>query len=155
MWLFNRLPGRAGLSADRTTIIHFLTHLEVKFQEHFPVILFLYGLRRIFGDSREQKLSTIPDILQRLHSQVRLPRDSGFLAAMLIGFFTFFRSQISSPNLDSSGNLSRQDIVIRPWSIEIVVCWSKTIPFRQCPLLLPVLPVLRLPARHPRFPVHA
>ena len=130
--------------------------LWVKFQEHFSVILLLRGLRPILGDSREQKLPITRDILHRLYSQFRLPRDSGFWAAMLIGFFTFFREsnlvRKSLSTFDSSRNLSRQDIVIRPWGMVIVVHWSKTIQFCQRHLLIPVM---GLPTGHPLCPVQA
>ena len=128
----------------------------VKFQEHFSVILLLRGLRPILGDSREQKLPITPDILHRLYSQFRLPRDSGFWAAMLISFFTFFREsnlvRKSLSTFDSSRNFSRQDIVIRPWGMVIVVHWSKTIQFCQRYLLIPVM---GLPTGHPLCPVQA
>ena len=148
------------IPADRTTVIRFLTHLstyckyttiinylsafnvlhrhfgyELKFQEHFLVILLLCGLRRILDNSREKKLLITPGILQRLHSQIRLLRDTGFWAAMLLGFITFFgKSNLVPKSLsifDSSRNVSVQDIRIRPWSMVKVVRWSKTIQFRN------------------------
>lgn len=64
---------------------------NVTFQDVFAVKLIIRGLRRILGDVQEQKLPITPEILLRIRSELMADRDSGFWAAMLIGFYSFFR----------------------------------------------------------------
>ena len=75
---------------------------------------------------------------------------------MLIGFYTFFRKSNLVPksvnDFDPAKNLSRGDIIIRPWGLVICVRWSKTIQFRERQLLIPVM---RLTQGHPLCPVKA
>ncbi|XP_078345379.1 uncharacterized protein LOC144630885 [Oculina patagonica] len=117
-----------------STVINYLTAINVlhrhfgfnvTFQEMFPVKLILHGLRRILGDTPAQKLPMTPDILSRLHPQLTARTDSGFWAAMLIGFYTFFRKSNLVPktanDFDPAKNLCRNDIIVRPWGLVICV----------------------------------
>jgi len=100
-----------------------------------------WGLRRILGDAREQKLPITPDILRRICPLLSADVDSGFWAAILIGFYTFSRKSNlvpkSAQDYDFSKNLSRSDFFIRSWGLVIFVRWSKTIQFKQRRLLIP------------------
>ena len=101
----------------------------------FSIKLILRGLRRIPGDAPVQKLPITPDILLRLHPQFTARSDSGLWAAMLIGFYTFFRKSNLVPksekDFDPAKNLCRHDIFVRPLGLVICVRWSKTIQFRE------------------------
>ena len=81
----------------------------------------LRRLPRILGDAPVQKLPITPDILLRLHPQFTARSDSGFWAAMLIGFYTFFRKSNLVPksekDFDPAKNLCRHDIIVRPWGL--------------------------------------
>ena len=137
-------------------VLHRHFGFNVTFQEVFSIKLILRGLRRILGDAPVQKLPITPDILLRLHPQFTARSDSGFWAAMLIGFYTFFRKSNLVPksekDFDPAKNLCRHDIIVRPWGLVICVRWSKTIQFRERQLLIPVL---RLSHGHHLCPVQA
>lgn len=132
------------------------TMSPVTFQDVFAVKLIVRGLRRILGDAQEEKLPITPEIPLRIRSELMVDRDSGFWAAMLIGFYSFFRKSNLVPkyakDYDPSTTLSREDIIVRPWGLVIRVQWSKTIQFKQRKLLIPVV---RLPSNHPLCPVQA
>ena len=173
--------GLAPVPASTRTVIRFLIHLssyckystiinylsainvlhrhfghDVTFQEVFTVKLIVRGLRRVLGDAREQKLPITPEILLRLRPTLTADSDSGFWAAMLMGFYFFFRKSNlvpkSAKDYDPSKTLLRKNIIVLPWGLVICVTWSKTIQFKERQLLIPVL---RLPADHPLCPVQA
>ena len=102
-------------------VLHRHFDFNVTFQEVFSIKPVLRGLRRILGDAPVQKLPITPDILLRLHPQFTAWSDSGFWAAMLIGFDTFFRKSNLVPKsekaFDPAKNLCRHDIVVRPWGL--------------------------------------
>jgi len=129
---------------------------DVAFQDVFSIKLITRGLRRILGDAREQKLPITSEILLRLRPGLTADKDSGFWAAMLIAFYSFFcKSNLvpkATKDYDPSKTLSHQDIIIGSWGLLICVGWSKTIQFRQLQLLIPVV---RLPLGHPLCPVQA
>ena len=147
-----------------STIINYLSAIyvlhrhfghNVTFEDPFALKLIVRGLRRILGDAQDQKLPITPEILWRIRSELMANRDSGFWAAMLIGFSSFFRKSNlpkSAKDYDPSKTLSCEDILVRPWGLVICVQWSKTIQFKQHKLLIPVV---RLPSNHPLSPVQA
>ena len=170
--------GLAPVPASTRTVIRFLIHLssyckystiinylsainvlhrhfghDVTFQEVFTVKLIVRSLRRVLGDAREQKLPITPEILLRLRPTLTADSDSGFWAAMLMGFYSFFRKSNlvpkSAKDYDPSKTLLRKNIIVRSWGLVICVTWSKTIQFKERQLLIPVL---RLPADHPLCP---
>ena len=102
-------------------VLHRHFGFNVMFQEVFSIKLILRGLWRILGDAPVQKLPITPDILLRLYPQFTARSDSGFWAAMLIGFYTFFRKSNLVPksekDFDPTKNLCRHDIVVRPWGL--------------------------------------
>ena len=173
--------GLAPVPASTKTVIRFLIHLsatckystiinylsavnvlhrhfghDITFQDVFAVKLIVPGLRRILGDAHEQKLPITPEILLRLRCTLPADSDSGFWAAMLIGFYSFFRKSNlvpkSAKDFDPSKTLLRKDIIVRTWGLVICVKWSKTIQFKERHLLIPVV---RLPSSHPLCPVQA
>ena len=108
--------GLVPIPAQPQTIVRFLIHLStyckycsiinylsainvlhrhfghsVTFQDVFTIKLVTRGLRRILGDAQEQKLPITPDILKRIRPLLSTDVDSGYWAAILIGFYTFFR----------------------------------------------------------------
>lgn len=89
------------------------------FQDAFSNRLIIRGLRRILGDAQEQKLSIAPKILLRILTQLTATSDSGFWAAMLIGFYTFFRKSNLVPksgkDFDLMKTLTRGDIFLCTW----------------------------------------
>ena len=107
---------------------------SVTFQDVFTIKLFTRGLRRILGDAQEQELPITPDIFRRIRPLLSTVVDSGYWAAILIGFYTFFRKSNlvpkSAQGYNSSKHLSRSDFFIRPWGLVICVRWSKTIQFK-------------------------
>ena len=150
--------------AKDQTIIRFLIHLSF-YCKYSTVLNYLsainvlhrhFGFNVILGDAPVQKLPMTPDILLQLHPRFTARSDSGFWAAMLIGFYTFFRKSNLVPNsekdFDPAKNLCRHDIIVRPWGLVICVRWSKTIQFRERQLLIPVM---RLSKGHPLCPVQA
>ena len=135
-------------------VLHRHFGFNVTFEEVFSIKPVLRRLRRILGDAPVQKLPITPDILLWLHPQFTAWSDSGFWAAMLIGFDTFFRKSNLVPksekDLDPAKNLSPRHRC-RTVGFGICVRWSKTIQFwRQL-----LIPVLRLSQGHPLCSVHA
>ena len=122
----------------------------------FSIRLIIRGLRRILGDAQEQKLPITPKILLQIYPQLAAASNSGFWPAMLIGFYTFFRKSNlvpkSAKEFDPVKIMSHCDILMWPWGLVICVRWSKTIQFRECQLLIPVI---RLSKGHPLCPVQA
>ena len=127
-----------------STIINYLSAINVlhrhfghnvTFQDVFSIKIIIPGLQCILGDAQVQKLPITPGILVRIQSQLAAPSDSGFWAALLLGFYTFFRKSNLVPksgkNFDPAKTLSRRDIMIRPRGLVICVRWSKTIQFRN------------------------
>ena len=110
-------------------VLHRHFGLSVTFQEVFTIKRITRGLRRILGDAREQKLPITPDILRRICHLLSADVDSAFWAAILIGFYTFFRKSNlvpkSAQDYDSSKNLCRSDFFSRPWGLAFCVRWSK------------------------------
>ena len=85
------------------------------------LIMITCGVWRVLGDGREQKLYISPEILLCLHPEPTADKDSGFLAAMLIRFYSFFRkSNLVLRGANDHKTLSRQDISIRSWGL--VIC---------------------------------
>ena len=148
-----------------STIINYLSALNVlhrhfgynvALHDVFSIKLIIRGLRRILGDAQEQKLPFTPEILSRLCPLLIANENSGFWAAMLIAFYSFFRKSNLVPKTatgyDPSKTLSHQDILVRPWGLVICVHWSKTIQFKERNLLIPIV---RLPPGHLLCPVQA
>ena len=112
-----------------STVIKYLSAINVlrrhfgfnTFQEVFSTKPILHRLPCILGDAPVQKLPITPDILLWLHPQFTARSDSGFWAAMLIGFYTFFRKSNLVPksekDFDPAKNLCRHNIVVRPWGL--------------------------------------
>lgn len=97
-------------------VLHRHFGFNVTFQEVFSVKLILCGLRRILGDAPVQKLPMTPDILLHLQPQLTARSDSGFWAAMLLGFYTFFcKSNLmpkSAKDFDPAKNLCPDNIIV-------------------------------------------
>ena len=136
-------------------LLHVWFGHSVTFQDVFTIKLVTRGLR-ILGDAREQKLPITPGILRRICPLLSADVNSGYWAAILIGFYTFLRKSNLVPKsargYNSSKQLSRSDFFVRPWGLVICVCWSKTIQFKQRRLLIPVV---RLPPGNPLCPAQA
>ena len=172
--------GLVPVPATHSTIIRFLIHLStyckyctiinylsainvlhrhfghnVAFQDAFSIKLITHGLQRILGDAREQKLPITPEILLHLRPELSADKDSlGRYAHRIILVFSLKSNLVpkAAKDYDPSKTLSREDIIICSWGLVICVRWSKTIQFRQCQLLIPVV---RLPPGHPLCPVQA
>ena len=91
-------------------VLHRHFDFNVTFQEVFSIKFILRGLQHILGDAPGQKLPMTPDILLQFHPQLTAQSDSGFWAAMLIGFYTFFRKSNLVPKSEE-GIWSRQEFV--------------------------------------------
>lgn len=72
-----------------------------------------------FWVTHEQKLPITPETLLPIHSTLTAHRDSGFWAAMLIGFYSFIRKSNlvpkSAKDYNRSKTLLRKDIIVRQW----------------------------------------
>ena len=131
-----------------TTIPKCCAHLEAglpnPLSNNWYISSILKGLRRHKGDSTQQKLPIIPDILFGILSVLDLNRlfDVTFLTACLVGFFTFFRkSNLLIPALekfDPSKHLCRSAVQLGSSGAVISVRWSKTIQFKQKVLHIPL-----------------
>lgn len=91
---------------------------NVALHDVFSFKLIIRGLRRILGDAQEHKLPINPEMVSRLLPLLIASENSGFWAAMLIAFYSFFRKSSLVPKTatgyDPSKTLSRQDIFVRP-----------------------------------------
>lgn len=91
---------------------------NVALHDVFSFRLIIRGLRRILGDAQEHKLPVNPEMVSRLLPLLIASENSGFWAAMLIAFYSFFRKSSlvhkTATGYDTSKTLSRQDIFVRP-----------------------------------------
>ena len=110
--------------------------------------MILRGIQREHGQPTRQKLPITPHILRSIKTQLNLnlSADLTLWAACLVAFFSFFRKSnllpLSAAGFDKNCHLRRKDVILCSWGVVLVVCWSKTIQFRQKRLLisLPKLP---------------
>ena len=104
----------------------------------------LTGIKRIKGVPPSQKLPITPEILFRIHSQLNLRTsfDASFWAICPVSFFGILRKSHllnkSACTFKPDQQLRRSDFQFCPWGILILVCWSKTIQFREKIVQLPL-----------------
>lgn len=102
------------------------------------------GIKRLKGSAVSQKLPITPDVLYKLQSKLNLSSsfDATFWAACLIAFFSFsLKSNLLPPSteaFDPQRHRRNCDVHLCSWGILLVVCWSKTIQYRNRRLLVPV-----------------
>ena len=73
------------------SILHKFHGIQCLAIESFLVKAVLKGYRRMLGHTMVQKLPITPDMLKRIISICDKKNESGFIAAILVGFFTFLR----------------------------------------------------------------
>ena len=104
----------------------------------------LTGIKRVLGDSPQQKLPITVSLLLQLHSKIQLSCsvDASFWAICLVSFFGMFRKSHMVVTTASAFNAKQQftksDFRFFPWGVEIIVRWSKTIQFRERQISIPL-----------------
>jgi hypothetical protein len=105
--------------------------------------LTLRGFRRLVQHRVRPVDGLFPEDLVRMASVVHLETSKGkaLWAAVLIGFFTFFRSSTLVPKtrrLSNSSHLLRSDISIQPGCLHVSLRFSKTRQFNDTLLVYPI-----------------
>ena len=102
----------------------------------------LKGYRRMLGHTMVQKLPITPDILKRIISICDKKNESGFIAAILVGFFTFLRKSNLVPesmeNFKPGRHLSWGSFAFKGDCAIVKVVETKTIQCRERILYLPL-----------------
>lgn len=106
-------------------------------------VLTLRGFRRLMQHRVRPVDGLLPGDLTRMASVVQLetPKGKALWAAILIGFFTFFRSSTLMPRtkkFTTSGHLLRSDIVLETTSLLVSLRFSKTRQFNDTLLVYPI-----------------
>lgn len=138
-----------------------LLHLEWgllnPIKDNFHLSCVLKGLRRSLGDCPTRKLPITPDILRGIRRKLNFScsLDLAVWAAALCLFYGMLRRSnvipLSVNTFKPQLHLRRQDIVVEPWGLSLIIRWIKTVQFRERNRSLP-LPAM---ARHPLCPVRA
>ena len=87
-------------------VLHVMFEYDVTPFSGFKVMSSLKGYCRILGDHVEHKFQLIPGILHGIIAACDPDKESGFIAALLVGFFTFMSKSNLAPKL-----VERQTIV--------------------------------------------
>ena len=104
----------------------------------------LKGVRRVKGDTCNQKLPITLELLQSIFLKLDMstPFDRVFWAACLVAFFSFFRKSNlliqSSSTFDPSRHLCIKDAEFTAEGVVLSVRWSKVIQFRERTLHIPL-----------------
>ena len=139
---------------DGVQFLHTIMDYPAAPISHPKVKLVLRGLKRKLSQQTHQKLPLTPAMLLNVRRvlDLSLPTDQALWAALLCGWFAFFRrSNLVPPSaakFDPTKHLTRGDFTFTSWGLIIAIRWSKTIQFRQRTLLIPML---RIPG-HPLCP---
>ena len=123
-------------------MLHLFLGKETCNSDHFLVKATLKGYERSLGRSVNQKLPITISILGQLMSNPN-PSESGFLAALSVGFFSVLRkSNLVPPSLSEfrpNRHLSRACFSFKDSGVLITVSETKTIQFQQGPLTIPLV----------------
>ena len=136
-------------------------------QDAFLVQATLKGFRRQLGDSPRRKLPLTPDMLHRIISICDPWEDSGFIAAMLVGFFAMLRKSNLVPAKNSTSisdkHLKRGSFSFTDFGVLLSIQETKTIQFKtrtlDIPLVMcqdsPICPVTALKKHLEYFPTNS
>ena len=112
-------------------------------QDAFLVQATLKGFRRQLGDSPRRKLPLTPDMLHRIISICDPLEDSGFIAAMLVGFFAMLRKSNLVPAKNSTSisdkHLKRGSFSFTDFGVLLSIQETKTIQFKTRTLDIPLV----------------
>ena len=124
------------------SILHKFHGIQCLAIESFLVKAVLKGYRRMLGHTMVQKLPITPDMLKRIISICDKKNESGFIAAILVGFFTFLRKSNLVPesmeNFKPGRHLSRGSFAFKGDCGVVKVVETKTIQCRERILYLPL-----------------
>ncbi|XP_077986280.1 integrase/recombinase xerD homolog [Glandiceps talaboti] len=124
--------------------LHRIQGLQPVAGDHFFVKLMLKGLSRHSLQPTSQKLPITPSMLLQFYKLLDMasPKDVTLWAAILLGFFSFFRKSNLVPksiqDFDPSKHLCRGKISVSDFGLVVGVTWSKTIQFRERCLTIPI-----------------
>ena len=113
-------------------------------ENNWYVTSILKGVRRIKGDSSNQKLPITLDVLTKIFSRLNLNNsfDRIFWTTCIVAFFSFFRkSNLLIPSVelfDPTKHLCAADVLFAPQEAIVVVRWSKVIQFQERVLHIPL-----------------
>ena len=124
------------------TLHHFCGHSKYLAQDFFLVSATLRGFRRLLGVESTQKAPVTPAILMGILNICDPLEDSGFIAALLVGFFTLLRkANLVPPSKDKflhGRHLSRDSFSSGSSGLIVTVRDTKTIQFKERSLELPL-----------------
>ena len=124
--------------------LHDLSSFDSAAFDDIRVKLTLKGLEKVKRHISLRKLPITPDMLLKFRSHLDF-RNSARLAlwaALLVGFFTFFRTaNLCPPSKEtfcSFSTLSRNNITFTSWGAAITVTWTKTRQSKDTALVVPI-----------------
>ena len=125
------------------SMLHKWLGYDVEFMSDFAVKSTLSGYKRILGDFQHQKLPITVDMLLAIVQKCDHVPDSGFISAMLCGFYTFLRKANlvpKSPNTFIPGtHLCRDSFQFTQFGVLLKVTGTKTIQYGERVLYLPMV----------------
>ena len=133
------------------SVMHKQAGLPNPIQGNWQIQSLLTGVKRVKGESVQQKLPVDQEMLFNIHKCLKpyCSLDMTFWAACLVAFFSFLRmgnlllTSASSFNPDS--HLCLSDITFHKWGTLLKLRWTKTIQFRERILCIPLPQVYNSP----------
>ena len=125
-------------------LLHLEAGLANPLEKNWYVQSILKGVKRVKGNTVNQKLPITLDILIGIFTKLNLTEsfDRCFWSACLVAFFSFFRkSNLLVQSLavfDPAKHLCATDAQFNPKGVVLTVRWSKVIQFRERILLIPL-----------------
>ena len=126
-----------------TGLLHKEFGLTNPLTDNYFLSSLLNGIRRVKGDSVNQKLPITLDLLFRVFKLLnfRSSIHSSFWAICLTAFFGMFRKSNILPTtkstFSSSKQLCKSDFTFFAWGVSVHLNWSKTIQFRDRIIQIP------------------
>ena len=124
-------------------VLHVMFEYDVTPFSGFMVTSTLKGYRGILGDHVERKLPLTPEILHGIIAACDPDKESGFIAALLVGFFTFMRKSNLVPRsveaFQPGKQLCRGSFQPTEFGFLVKLTGTKTIQFNERVLYIPLV----------------
>ena len=123
--------------------LHNMFGYSVEWRESFVVTSTLKGYKRILGSEVNRKVPITYEMLKAIIGQCNPATESGYIACILTGFYTFLRKANLCPKSETSFDpcftLSRESVRFDDLGAVVTVKGSKVIQFRERTLEIPIV----------------
>ena len=126
------------------SVMHKQAGLQNPIQGNWKVQSLLTGIKRLKGESVQQKLPVDQHMLYKIRTCLKpyCSLDMTFWAACLVAFFSFLRMGNlllpSASSFNPTVHLTLKDITFHKWGTILKLRWSKTIQFSERILCIPL-----------------